>query len=135
MRRVVVTPSGVDVVEAEAPHPGPGEALIRTSLAGLCGSDVHAQHGRHPFVTLPYHPGHEVVGVVEALGEGVDSWAAGQRVTLEPYLPCWNCKQCRSGRENLCENLGFFGCGYPQGALADLFTLDVRRLHRVPDEL
>ncbi len=135
MRRVVVTPSGVEVVAADAPHPGPGEALVRTRLAGVCGSDVHALHGRHPFVTLPYHPGHEVAGVVEALGEGVDSLPAGSRVTLEPYLPCWNCKQCRAGRQNVCERLGFFGCGHPQGTLAELFTVDVRRLHRVPDEL
>ena len=135
MRRVVVTGSGVTVVEAETPHPGPGEALVRTSLAGVCGSDVHALHGRHPFVTLPYHPGHEVVGVVEAVGEGVESFGPGRRVTLEPDLPCWNCKQCRAGRENLCEHLGFFGCGHPQGGLADAFTLDIRRLHPVPDEL
>lgn len=135
MRRIVVTPAGVEVVEATVPSPGPREALIRMTLAGVCGSDVHALHGRHPFVRLPYAPGHEAVGVVEALGADASGFRAGQRVTLEPYLPCWTCKQCRHGRVNLCERLGFFGCGHPQGALADRFTIDVRRLHAVPDEL
>src|SRR3954447_4390858 len=135
MRRVVVTTEGVEVVEADVPAPGPGEAQVRTSLAGVCGSDVHALHGRHPFVRLPYHPGHEVVGLVTAVGDGVTAVAAGRRVTLEPYLPCWDCKQCRAGRENLCERLRFFGCAHDQGAMAELFTVDARRLHAVPDEL
>ena len=59
----------------------------------------------------------------------------GRRVTVEPYLPCWHCKQCLRGQENICENLGFLGCGDPQGAMADYFTVDARRIHVVPDEL
>ncbi|MBK6874331.1 MAG: alcohol dehydrogenase catalytic domain-containing protein [Kineosporiaceae bacterium] len=133
MRRVVVSSQQIEVVEAEAPTPGPGEVLVRSVVAGVCGSDTHAAHGRHPFIALPYHPGHEVVGVVEQLGEGVDAVRPGQRVTVEPDLPCWACKQCTAGRQNLCENLQFFGCGYAQGGMADYFTIDVRRLHVVPD--
>jgi len=135
MRRVVVSAGSIDVVTAATPRPGPGEVLVRSVVAGVCGSDTHAAHGRHPFVPLPYHPGHEVVGVVAELGAGVDAPVRGQRVTVEPDLPCWSCKQCRAGRENLCENLRFFGCGYEQGGMADYFTIDARRLHLVPDEL
>jgi 2-desacetyl-2-hydroxyethyl bacteriochlorophyllide A dehydrogenase len=135
VRQVIVTPSGVEVTETGAPEPGPGEALVRTVLAGICGSDVHALQGRHPNIALPYRPGHEVAGVVEAVGAGVTRVQAGQRVALEPFLPCWECKQCRAGRENLCERLGFFGCGHDQGAMADRFTVDQGRLHVVPDEL
>ena len=54
---------------------------------------------------------------------------------MEPDLPCWACKMCTSGRENLCENLQFFGCGYPQGGMADYFTLAAGRLRPVPDTL
>jgi 2-desacetyl-2-hydroxyethyl bacteriochlorophyllide A dehydrogenase len=132
MRRVVVSADGIEVVRAPVPEPGEGEVLVRSVVTGICGSDTHAAHGRHPFVPLPYHPGHEVVGVVERDAEG---FAAGQRVTVEPDLPDWTCKMCRSGRQNLCENLRFFGCGYEQGGMADYFTVDARRLHRVPDEL
>ena len=135
MRRVVVHPGRIAVETAEVPVPGPGEALVRSVVTGVCGSDTHAAHGRHPFVALPYRPGHEVVGVVEALGADVEGLTIGQRVTVEPDLPCWACKMCTSGRENLCEDLRFFGCGYDQGGMADYFTLPVDRLHHVPDSL
>jgi 2-desacetyl-2-hydroxyethyl bacteriochlorophyllide A dehydrogenase len=126
MRRVIVTAGGVTVQTVPTPVPGPGEVLVRTVLAGVCGSDTHALRGRHPFIVLPYAAGHEVVGIVEQ---------TGQRVTLEPDLPCWSCKQCRAGRQNVCENLRFFGCAHDQGAMADWFTVDTRRLHDVPAEL
>jgi 2-desacetyl-2-hydroxyethyl bacteriochlorophyllide A dehydrogenase len=135
MRRVVVYPDRIAVEAADIPVPGREEVLVRTHLAGVCGSDLHAAHGRHPFVSLPYRPGHEVVGVIEATGAAVTSRTAGQRVIVTPYLPCWTCKMCGSGRENLCENLQFFGCGYPQGGMADHFTLAADRLYPVPDDL
>ena len=129
-----MTPAGVELVTAEVPTPRKGEVLVRTAMAGVCGSDVHALQGKHPFITLPYPPGHEVSGTVEAVGPGV-SLAVGTRVTMEPFLPCWHCKQCRAGRENICENLRFFGCAHDQGGMADYFTVDQRRLHVIPDEL
>ena len=135
MRRVVIYPGRIAVEAADVPTPGPDEALVRTLAAGVCGSDLHAAHGRHPFVSLPYRPGHEVVGVVEVAGSAVEGYAPGQRVIVEPDLPCWTCKMCTSGRENLCENLQFFGCGYAQGGMADYFTLAANRLHPVPDTL
>ena len=131
MRRVMVGKDSVEVVPAATPVPGPDEALVRTVVAGVCGSDTHAMHGLHPFITLPYAPGHEVCGVVV----GGSVLPAGTRVTVEPDLPCWSCKQCRAGRENICENLRFFGCAHDQGGMADYFTIDRRRLHVVPDDL
>ena len=135
MRKVLVTPDGVQVVPAPEPAPGPGEVLVRTAVSGVCGSDTHALHGRHPNVTPPYAPGHEVDGVVTEIAPDVTTVQPGRRVTVEPDLPCWACKQCRAGRQNLCENLGFFGCGSEQGGMADLFTIDARRVHVVPEDL
>jgi 2-desacetyl-2-hydroxyethyl bacteriochlorophyllide A dehydrogenase len=130
MRRVTVTATGVEIVTTARPAPGPGEVLVRTVVAGVCGSDTHALHGRHPFITLPYAAGHEVSGVVAG-----GDLPAGTRVTIEPDLPCWHCKQCLAGRQNICENLRFFGCAHDQGGMADFFTIDVRRVHVIPDEL
>jgi L-iditol 2-dehydrogenase len=135
MRQVVVSVAGPHVVRPDVPQPGPGEVLVRSVLAGVCGSDTHAAAGLHPWISLPYVPGHEVVGVVAETGAGVSSVQPGRRVTVEPYLPCWHCKQCLRGMENICENLGFLGCGDPQGAMADYFTVDARRIHVIPDEL
>jgi 2-desacetyl-2-hydroxyethyl bacteriochlorophyllide A dehydrogenase len=135
MRRVVATPGGIEIVDVPTPVPASDEALVRSVLVGICGSDTHAIQGRHPFLPLPYHPGHEVLGVVVGGGAEVSAGLLGRRVVVEPDLPCRACKQCRSGRQNLCENLRFFGCGYEQGGLADYFTVDARQLHVVPDAL
>lgn len=134
-RRVVVTADElVTVEESPMPTPGAAAALVRTQVSGVCGSDTHAAHNRHPFIELPYHPGHEVVGVIEALGAEASGFAVGDRVTVEPTLVCRECKQCRQGRENLCENLDFFGCGNEQGGMAEYFTIGVDRLHHIPAE-
>lgn len=144
MRRDVVGADHVvAVTSAPVPVPGDGQVLVAPVRVGVCGSDVHAAHGRHPFVALPYAPGHEVVGRVVALGprsagrETRDGSLVevGRRVVVEPTLPCWSCKQCRTGNENLCENLAFFGCVHDQGGLADYVTVPVDRLHAVPDDL
>jgi 2-desacetyl-2-hydroxyethyl bacteriochlorophyllide A dehydrogenase len=135
MRRVVVSTGGIHVIQADIPRPERDQVLVRSVVTGVCGSDTHAAHGRHPFISLPYYPGHEVVGVVAETGSGVTTVSPGQRVAVEPDLPCWACKQCARGQENLCENLRFFGCIHDQGGMADYFTIDARRLHVVPDEL
>ena len=135
MRRVLVGASGPEIVEVPRPVCGPGEVLVRVELAGICGSDTHALQGRHPFIPLPYAAGHEVVGAVESAAGDVTSVVTGQRVALEPYLPCWDCKQCHAGRPNICERLTFFGCVHDQGGMADFYTVDQRRLHVIPDAL
>jgi len=131
---VVPAPGVVEIEHTTTPVPGPGEVLIRMTVAGICGSDVHAAHGRHPFVALPYRPGHEVVGTVEATGAGVDV-AAGTRVVVEPILACGDCKYCRDGRYNLCATMSFFGCTAPAGGLADFFVVPADRAVPVPGQL
>jgi len=132
-RRVIV--SGADIVEviAEAVPPlKPGEALVEMSVSGMCGSDKAGAHGEHVFLKPPYYPGHEVVGVVVAVADGVDTVEVGDRVTVEPTLVCGHCKPCLHQMENLCENLEFFGCGYREGGMADAFSAPAARLHKIP---
>lgn len=134
-RHVVVSALDDVVVETEAVGtPQPGEARVRTSLVGICGSDLHAACGKHPFIELPYRPGHEAVGVVDAVGPGVDDSLVGTRVTIEPNLACGQCTQCRAGRYNICRDLLVFGC-QTAGALADSFTIPADRLVALPDQL
>ena len=135
MKAVIARVSGVELVEVDEPELRPGEALVQTSVVGVCGSDTHAAAGEHPFVPLPYRPGHEVVGVVRAVAGTVTAVSVGDRVTVEPTLPCGNCKMCRTGRSNICEHLRFFGCGYEQGGMAERFTVPAGRLHRIPDAM
>jgi threonine dehydrogenase-like Zn-dependent dehydrogenase len=134
-RRIVVNALD-DVVTETVPQlaPAAGEVRVRTAVVGICGSDLHAACGRHPFIDLPYRPGHEAVGVVEAVGSGVDESWIGCRVAIEPNLACGNCTQCRAGRYNICRELLVFGCQTP-GALADTFTIGVDRLVGLPPDL
>ncbi len=132
-----VTVAGIDDVTVSTvpvPEPAPGEVRVRSTLVGICGSDLHAAHGEHPSMPLPYFPGHEAVGVVDALGEGVTGLAVGDRVFLEPNLVCRHCRNCLSGRYNICLELAVFGCQTP-GAMTDAFVVGADRLHRVPDDM
>jgi len=104
--------------------PGPGEVLVRVAACGVCRTDLHICDGELPFVRSPLVPGHEIVGRIEALGEGVTAFSPGDRVGV-PWLgwTCGRCRYCASGRENLCDAARFTGYhldgGYAEHAVAD----------------
>ena len=86
-----------------------GEVLVTVRRAGICGSDVHILHGSNPFARYPRVIGHEMAGMVEAVGTGVASVAAGDRGVIDPVVSCGRCHPCRAGRPNVCANLEIFG--------------------------
>jgi propanol-preferring alcohol dehydrogenase len=117
------------------PQPGAGEILIRVRACGVCRTDLHLVDGELPDPKLPVVPGHQVVGNVEALGEGASRFAPGDRVGV-PWL-AWadgECKFCRSGRENLCERGRFTGYQL-DGGYAELVVADERFCHPLGPEL
>lgn len=135
IRRVVVDSiDDIRVESVDAPLAGPGEVNVRSTVVGICGSDMHAAHGRHPFMSLPFWPGHEVVGAVSAVGDGVDPSLVGRRVVIEPNLACGHCDQCRAGRYNICATLDVFGCQTP-GGMTDEFAIAADRAIALPDDL
>lgn len=139
MRASVLRGVGDVVVEERAvPRPGPGEVLVRVGSVGVCGSDVHYyEHGRiGPYVVdQPLVLGHEAGGEVAALGPGVDSLAAGQRVSIEPGVPCRSCTQCLSGRYNLCPDMRFFATPPYDGAFCEYVVMPAAFVHAVPDSI
>lgn len=136
MRSAVVRQLGTpaQVEERPVPQPGPGQILIRLEACGLCHTDIHAMQGDWPVKpNLPLVPGHEGVGIVEALGEGVTTRQVGQRVAM-PWLghACGECRYCVDGRENLCESQ--YNNGYAvDGAYAEYMLADARYAVVVPD--
>jgi propanol-preferring alcohol dehydrogenase len=112
------------LVDWPVPQPGPGQVLLRVEACGVCRTDLHLVDGELPQPLLPVIPGHEIVGRVAALGEGVDDFALGQRLGV-PWLgwTCGGCEFCASGRENLCDTARFTGYqihgGYAEYTLAD----------------
>jgi D-arabinitol dehydrogenase (NADP+) len=115
MKAVVFSaPRDFDVVEVPTPEPGPGEVRVRIHLAGVCGTDLHIHDGTF-FATFPLTPGHEIVGIVEALGEGVDDLALGERVVVNGNSACGACDFCNEGRPLQCLNLSALGVTGPGG--------------------
>lgn len=95
----------LEIVEKPIPQPGPGEVLIQVRASGLCVSDLHIQDGKIGTVHLPYTPGHEMAGVIVAVGEGVPESRIGEHISAAIDLVCGECEFCRSGRTNLCRSL------------------------------
>jgi propanol-preferring alcohol dehydrogenase len=112
--------------------PGPHEVLIRVHACGVCRTDLHLVDGELARFNLPIVPGHEIVGSVIAIGEGVTSFRPGERVGV-PWLgwTCGRCRFCLSGRENLCEEARFTGCSI-DGGYAEQATADERYCFRIP---
>ena len=112
MRAMVLERPGdrLRLVERPDPVPGPGEAVLRVLACGVCRTDLHVVDGELPHPNLPVVPGHEIVGVVDRLGEGVTRLALGQRVGVG-WLghACHHCDYCLSDRENLCDHPLFTG--------------------------
>lgn len=105
MRAAVLhAPGDLRVAELEPPVPGPGEALVRVAVCGVCGSDS-TEYGRGPVLTvLPVTLGHEFAGTVEALGPGTEGPPVGATVVCGAGISCGECKPCRNGRTNLCRS-------------------------------
>lgn len=92
------------------PSPGPGEILLRVTACGVCRTDLQLAEGDLPARRLPITPGHQAVGVVEQVGEGVAGWRAGDRAGVAWLAgACGVCRRCKAGRENLCESAEFTG--------------------------
>ena len=135
---VLHAPGEIRIEERERPEPGPREVLVQITAVGVCGSDVHYyEHGRiGPFVVeAPLILGHESAGRVVELGEGVTKHAVGDRVTLEPGVPCGRCRECRAGRYNLCADVVFFATPPVDGAFAEFVPIHEDFAFALPDEL
>ena len=123
---MVLARSGGPLQWTELPErePGPGQIRVRVAACGVCRTDLHLLDGELPDIRLPIIPGHEVVGRVDALGDGVEGLHLGERVGL-PWLghTCGVCPYCTSHRENLCDRPLFHGYtrdgGYATATIAD----------------
>lgn len=145
---VMVHPGQIEIEERPVPAPGPGQALVEVTAVGVCGSDVHwYTEGRigERSVNAPLVLGHESAGIVRALGPGAGRPGAdrpgtrrlevGQRVTMEPGVPCGRCDACRRGRYNLCPDVRFFGTPPVDGTFARYVAHDADFCYPLPDHL
>ena len=134
MKQAVMAGKGqIDFGNVAAPEAGAGQVLLHVRRIGVCGSDIHVWHGKHPFVTYPLVQGHEYSAVVAAVGPGVTGVAVGDKVTATPQEVCGICPPCRRGQYNACEALKVRGFQAP-GCAQDLFVTEVDKLVNLPSD-
>lgn len=119
---VYLGPRRMELREVPEPEPGPGEVVIAAAASGICGSDLHGFREASPRRVPPLVMGHETVGTIDAVGEGVDVDRLGERVVLKPILQCGRCVRCREGRGNLCAQGRLVGRDLP-GGFAERFAV------------
>ncbi|MDL4861125.1 Zn-dependent oxidoreductase [Halomonas elongata] len=130
----VNAPQDYRLVETEIPDAAPGEVLVRVAFAGICGSDMHIIHGDNAFVRFPRITGHEFAGLVEAVGEGVEGVAIGDRVCVDPVISCGRCYPCRIDRPNVCTALEVIGV-HRNGGFEERVNVPAGNVHRLPEGL
>jgi 2-desacetyl-2-hydroxyethyl bacteriochlorophyllide A dehydrogenase len=124
-----------ELAEGTQVQPEAGEAMVRVGYVGLCGTDLHVYHGNMDHrVCPPGVIGHEMSGVIEAIGADVDGFAVGDRVVVRPLDYCGKCPACTAGHSHICHNLKFMGID-TAGALQSYWTVKARTLHKLPENV
>jgi (R,R)-butanediol dehydrogenase/meso-butanediol dehydrogenase/diacetyl reductase len=133
----------VRIEDVSEPAAGDGEVKIEVAYAGICGTDIHeyvagpinTPEEPHPVTgeTVPITLGHELSGTVREVGAGVEGLAAGDRVAVNPTLPCMDCRYCHEGKHNVCRDLGFIGLSGNGGGLAEYVTVPARNAVPLPE--
>jgi len=136
MKAVRLARVGAPLVEQEIPVPVPGheDVLVRVRAAGICHSDAHYRAGTSPVRTLPLTLGHEVAGIVEAVGPGVKGLAVGERVCLHYNVTCGDCTWCASGNEQFCAS-GLMIGHHRDGGYAPYIAVPARNALSLPAEI
>jgi threonine dehydrogenase-like Zn-dependent dehydrogenase len=125
------------IVDRPAATPGPGEVEVEVAYCGICGSDLHFRDIPELFPSGTV-PGHELSGRVSALGEGIEGWGVGDRVSVLPFAQCGECELCLAGEEQVCPHAVANGVGLGTGrpgGYAERVLVDARMLFALPDEL
>lgn len=135
MKQEVMTKPG-EIIFRDVPVPEvmDGQVKIKMMNIGICGSDIHVYHGKHPFTKYPVTQGHEVSGLVVETGKNVSRIKVGQKVTVEPQVYCGECYPCKHGKYNLCEELKVMGF-QTTGMASEYFVVDESKVTELPDDM
>ncbi|MBP3674497.1 MAG: alcohol dehydrogenase catalytic domain-containing protein [Oscillospiraceae bacterium] len=134
IQQVMTAPGEIIFREIPVPAVAENQILVRIQMIGICGSDIHVYHGEHPFTSYPITQGHEVSGEIVALGQGVEGFAVGQKVTIEPQVFCGHCHPCTHGKYNLCEELKVMGF-QTTGVASTYFSVDASKVTPIPQSM
>jgi len=134
LQQVMIAPGKIEFRDIDKPVPKGNEVLIKVMSIGICGSDIHVYHGKHPFTKYPVTQGHEVSGQIVELGKNVNNLFVGQKVTVQPQVVCGKCYPCRHGKYNVCEELKVMGF-QTKGLASEYFAVDAAKVTPLPDDM
>lgn len=134
LQQVMTNPGEITFNEVSVPEITADQVLVKIMKIGVCGSDIHVYHGKHPFTSYPVTQGHEVSGEIVKLGENVTGFTVGQKVTIQPQVVCGKCYPCRHGKYNLCEELKVMGF-QTTGTASEFFAVDAKKVTALPEEM
>lgn len=133
-QQLMTAPGEIIFRDVEIPDVKENQVKIKMMSIGICGSDIHVYHGKHPFTSYPVTQGHEVSGEVVEVGASVTQFKPGDKVTVEPQITCGKCYPCRHGKYNLCEELKVMGF-QDVGMASEYFVVDASKVTPIPPEM
>lgn len=134
LRQIVKAPGHIGFEEVPVPEAGEEQVLIRIRKIGICGSDIRVFSGQYPSVAYPVTQGREAAGEIVAVGSAVQNLFPGQKVTVQPQVPCGTCRHCAEGKYNLCEDLKVMGF-QTMGMASEYFAADADRVATLPKDI
>jgi L-iditol 2-dehydrogenase len=135
MKQAVMTePGRIEFREVDKPGPGEHEVLVQIKRIGVCGSDIHVFHGKHPYTSYPVVQGHEVSGIIVEVGSEARGFSVGDAVTFTPQVTCGHCYSCTHGMYHICEDLKVMGF-QTGGAAQEFFAVDVDKVLKIPENV
>jgi L-iditol 2-dehydrogenase len=133
LQSVMTEPGKIEFRQIGKPEINHDEILMQTKRIGVCGSDIHVFHGLHPYTSYPVVQGHEVSGVVAVVGENVEGFSVGDKITFTPQVACGVCYPCKNGMYHICETLKVMGF-QTDGAGQEFFPLPAWNVFKLPDD-
>lgn len=134
IQAMMTKPGEIVFQEVEVPKVGKGQIKLKMKRIGICGSDIHVNHGKHPFTSYPVVQGHEVSAEVVEVGQDVTNVKLGDKVTVQPQVVCGKCYPCTHGMYNVCEELKVMGF-QTTGMASEFFVVDAEKAVKLPDTM
>ena len=133
-QQVMTAPGKIEFNDIPIPELKENDVLVKIMRIGVCGSDIHVYHGKHPYTSYPVTQGHEVSGNIEKIGKNVMDLRPGDKVTIQPQIVFDNCYPCTHGKYHICDDLKVMGF-QTTGTGSEFFVVDFKKVIKLPDDM
>jgi len=130
----MTAPGEIEFRDVPVPKVKKGQVLVKIRRIGICGSDIHVYHGKHPYTSYPVVQGHEVSGEIVKLNNGGSNFKEGDKITIQPQVVCGECYSCKHGQNHICDNLKVMGF-QTTGMASEYFAVDAEKVLKLPENI